>query len=122
MRLSMRHPSVDLVGQTSIGQLAALLQQSHLYVGNDSAPLHLAAAVGTPVVGIFGPTDPAINGPYNAAGAGLVHEDACSQRRTFVPGPLTACPNCRCVELVSVERAWEATASLLAATAQNQSR
>jgi hypothetical protein len=55
-------------------------------------------------------------------GVGLVHEDACSQRRPFVPGPLTACPDCRCIELITVERAWEAAAQVLAATAQQQSR
>ena len=70
MRLSMRHGAVDLVGQTTIGQLAALLRRSHLYIGNDFLPLHLAVGVGTPVVGMFGPTDPAINGPYNAVGGG----------------------------------------------------
>src|SRR5262249_55321360 len=115
--LSMRHPSVDLVGQTTIGHLAALLRHSHLYIGNDSLPLHLAVAVGTPVVGMFGPTDPAINGPYNAVGVGLVHEDACSQRRPFVPGPLTACPGCRCIELISADTAWAAASQLLQAAA-----
>jgi heptosyltransferase II len=117
MRLSMRHPSVDLVGQTTIGQLAALLRHSHLYIGNDSLPLHLAVGVGTPVLGLFGPTDPAINGPYNATGVGLVHPDACSQRRPFVPGPVTACPACRCIELITVGTAWEAAARLLQAAA-----
>jgi lipopolysaccharide heptosyltransferase II len=113
MRLSMRHPAVDLVGQTTIGQLAALLRRSHLYIGNDSLPLHLAVAVGTPVLGMFGPTDPAINGPYNAVGVGLVHEDACSQHRPFVPGPVTACPGCRCIERISVAAAGDAAAQLL---------
>lgn len=123
MRLAMRHTSVDLVGQTPrIGQLAALLQRSHLYVGNDSAPLHLAVAVGTPACGLFGPTDPAINGPYNPPGIGLVHEDACSQRRPFVPGPIMACQNCRCIELISVDRARDTAAQLLKATAPRQSR
>lgn len=122
MRLAMKQPSIDLVGQTSLGQLAALLQRSHLYVGNDSAPLHLATAVGTPVIGIYGPTDPAINGPYNAIGSGLVHEAACSQRRPFVPGPIAACPNCRCIELVTVEQAFVAAAPLLASAAEHQRR
>ncbi|HEX2326511.1 MAG TPA: hypothetical protein VHQ00_14030, partial [Chloroflexota bacterium] len=72
-----------------------------------------AVAVGTPVVGMFGPTDPAINGPYNAAGVGLVAPHACSQRRPFSPGPVTACPGCRCVELIDVETAWEAASRLL---------
>jgi hypothetical protein len=65
------------------------------------------------VLGMFGPTDPAINGPYNAVGLGLVHPDACSQRRAFVPGPVSACPGCRCVELISVDTAWEAASRLL---------
>ena len=123
MRMAMRHPVVDLVGQTTvIGQLAALLERSHLYIGNDSAPLHLATAVGTPVVGIFGPTNPAVYGPFNAKGVGLVHEAACSQRRPFAPGPLSACPDCRCIDLVTVDRAQAAAAQLLTAAAPHQRR
>jgi heptosyltransferase I len=48
----------------SLGQLMALLRNATCIVGGDTGPLHLAAALGTPVVGIFGPTDPARNGPY----------------------------------------------------------
>ena len=122
MRLAMRHPSVDLIGQTSISQLAALLERSHLYVGNDSAPLHLAAAAGTAVLGIFGPTDPATYGPYQAQGALLVHADACSQRRPFVAGPISACAHCRCVDLITVEDALEAARQAMTEAAPNQSR
>lgn len=122
MRLSMQHASVDLVGQTTIGQLAALLKRADLYIGNDSLPLHLSVAVGTPVVGIFGPTDPAVNGPYRAAGAALVDEQACSQKRAFVPGPLAACADCRCIERVTVKQAGQAAAQLLKAAAPRGSR
>ena len=45
-------------------QLTALLRRASLCIAGDTGPLHLAAAVGTPVVGIYGPTDPARNGPY----------------------------------------------------------
>ncbi len=45
-------------------QLSALLQRAALCIAGDTGPLHLAAAVGTPVVGIYGPTDPARNGPF----------------------------------------------------------
>jgi heptosyltransferase I len=45
-------------------QLTSLLRRSALCIGGDTGPLHLAAAVGTPVVGIYGPTDPARNGPF----------------------------------------------------------
>jgi lipopolysaccharide heptosyltransferase II len=44
--------------------LAALLSRARLLVSNDSGPMHLAAAVGTPVIALFGPTDPALVGPY----------------------------------------------------------
>jgi ADP-heptose:LPS heptosyltransferase len=49
---------------TSLKQLGALLQRCSFVVSNDSGPMHLAAAVGTPVLGIFGPTNPLLQGPY----------------------------------------------------------
>ncbi|HEV1994062.1 MAG TPA: glycosyltransferase family 9 protein [Candidatus Acidoferrum sp.] len=48
----------------SLGQLMALLRNAVCVVGGDTGPLHLAVAIGTPAVAIFGPTDPARNGPY----------------------------------------------------------
>ncbi len=54
----MNHPPIDLTGKTSINDLPALLSQCHLFIGNDSGAMHVAAAVGLPVVAVFGPTDP----------------------------------------------------------------
>jgi lipopolysaccharide heptosyltransferase II len=54
----------NLAGKTDLLQLAALLSRVDLLVCNDSGPMHLAAALGTPVVAIFGPTDPKKVGPY----------------------------------------------------------
>jgi len=48
----------------SITELIAVTRRARLFVGGDTGPLHLAAALGIPVVAIFGPTDPARNGPY----------------------------------------------------------
>lgn len=48
----------------SITKLIALTRRAKLFIGGDTGPLHLAAALGVPVVAIFGPTDPARNGPY----------------------------------------------------------
>jgi heptosyltransferase II len=53
-----RAPVLDLCGELTIAQLAALCRQASLFVGNDSGVSHLASAVGTPVVAIFGPTNP----------------------------------------------------------------
>lgn len=50
--------------QCSIGELIALTRRASLFVGGDTGPLHLAAALQVPVVAIFGPTDPARNGPF----------------------------------------------------------
>ncbi len=54
----MVRPPIDLTGKTDIADLPALLSQCHVFVGNDSGAMHVAAAVGLPTVAIFGPTDP----------------------------------------------------------------
>jgi len=55
---------LDLVGRTSLPQLIAVSRAARLFVGCDTGPMHLAAAVGTPVVALFGPADPRRTGPY----------------------------------------------------------
>ena len=64
IRAQMKAPAVNLAGLTSTGQLAALLKQCSLAVAVDSGPMHVAAAMGTPVVALFGPTDPELTGPH----------------------------------------------------------
>lgn len=64
-RLTASSP-INLVGQISVGLLPALLRKAAVLVTNDSGPMHVAAAVGTPVVAMFGPTSPARTGPYGA--------------------------------------------------------
>ena len=54
----LRRPPIDLTEKTSIADLPALLSQFHLFIGNDSGAMHVAAGVGLPVVAVFGPTDP----------------------------------------------------------------
>jgi heptosyltransferase-1 len=51
----------------SLTELIALTRRARLFIGGDTGPLHLAAALGVPVVGIFGPTNPARNGPFGTA-------------------------------------------------------
>lgn len=55
----MRHPACIMAGDTRINQLAALFRRARIVLGPDSGPLHLAAAVGSPTVALFGPADPA---------------------------------------------------------------
>jgi len=58
-------PCLNLIGQTSLNQLAAILNQVNLLVSPDTGPLHLANAVATPVVGLYAVTRPEYIGPYN---------------------------------------------------------
>jgi len=67
------HPAVPIVMATTIEELMGLLAHARCVVAADSGPLHLAAALGTRVVGLYGPTDPARNGPF-APGAVIVSE------------------------------------------------
>ncbi|HEU5400634.1 MAG TPA: glycosyltransferase family 9 protein, partial [Terriglobales bacterium] len=69
-------------------QLVALTRRASLFIGGDTGPLHLAAALKIPVVALFGPTDPARNGPYGARASVLRREQsATSYSHVAAPDP-----------------------------------
>jgi heptosyltransferase-2 len=74
----MRQPPIDLTGKTAIADLPALLSQCHVFVGNDSGAMHIAAAVGLPTIGIFGPTDPLGTAPVTPRRTIVQHQPYCS--------------------------------------------
>lgn len=69
---------VNLAGRTDLRQLAAVLARCDLVVSGDTGPMHIAGAVGTPVVAIFGPTHPARTGPYGRKNLVIWKQLACS--------------------------------------------
>jgi len=82
--------AVNLAGETTLSELAALIRRSTICVTNDSGPMHIAVALDRPVAAIFGPTDTIWAGPYRRDGAVLRAELPCSPcylRR------LSECPN-----------------------------
>lgn len=103
-----REPAVSSAGKLSPGESVALLRRSCVYVGVDSGPMHIAAFIGTPVVALFGPTDPARVGPYGNGHAVVRRENleclGCRKR---------ACANRVCLEHISPEQVLETVASLL---------
>jgi heptosyltransferase-1 len=86
------NPAAPIVIKTTIEELMGLLAHARCVVAADSGPLHLAAALGTPVVGLYGPTDPSRNGPF-IPGAVIVSEArpeeiSYKRRATFSPAML----------------------------------
>ena len=72
---------------TTLRQLGALIKRCSIIVTNDSGPMHIASAVGTPVLGIYGPTDPVLQGPYGDA-----HVVVRNEGLECLGCNLTACP------------------------------
>jgi len=70
--------AVNLAGETTLTELAALIRRASVCVTNDSGPMHLAVALDRPVVSIFGPTDPVWAGPYRRDNAVLRADLPCS--------------------------------------------
>lgn len=98
----------NLVGVTPLGELPALLSNCHLFIGNDSGAMHLAGAVGLPVIGIFGPTDPERTRPMTSHFTLIREPVGCS------PCFLRRCPiDHRCMTRISVERVLDAARSSL---------
>jgi ADP-heptose:LPS heptosyltransferase len=67
-----------LVGQTTLRELVVLLDRSELVIANDSGPMHIAAALGKPLLTIFGPTNPIRTGPYQRPDAVVRVDIPCS--------------------------------------------
>ncbi|MBK5281146.1 MAG: lipopolysaccharide heptosyltransferase II [Nitrospiraceae bacterium] len=78
VRAEMKTPAIDLAGATTVGLLPALLSKASVLITNDSGPMHIAAAVGTAVVALFGPTSAVRTGPYGVGHDVLTGKVPCS--------------------------------------------
>jgi heptosyltransferase-2 len=105
IRSCMKSPAISLVGETSMRELAALFSSCHLFIGNDSGAMHVAAAVGLPVIGIFGSTDPEGTAPVTD------HFTLIRERASCSPCFLRRCPvDHRCMTRIAVDPVFEAAA------------
>jgi heptosyltransferase II len=94
----MRQRPIDLTGKTAIADLPALLSQCHLFIGNDSGAMHVAAAVGLPIVAVFGPTDPFGTAPVTPRCTIVQEKPYCS------PCFLRRCPtDHRCMTVITAD-------------------
>ncbi|HZR45268.1 MAG TPA: putative lipopolysaccharide heptosyltransferase III [Candidatus Manganitrophaceae bacterium] len=109
---------VDLIGKTSLKELAAISKRSDLFIGVDSAPMHIAAAVGTPVVALFGPSGEHHWRPWGEGHTVVAKAMPCR------PCGQAGCNNSKrseCLETLSVEEVWEAVRKQLEARADGGS-
>ena len=101
--------SISLVGKTPIADLPGFLSRCQLFVGNDSGAMHVAAAVGLPVVAIFGPTDPYGTAPITSRSTIVRQKPYCS------PCFLRRCPiDHRCMTAITPVMVEAAARSILA--------
>jgi lipopolysaccharide heptosyltransferase II len=98
---------INACAKTNINQLAALIKRCSVYISPDSSPLHIAAAMQTPIVALFGPTDPARHLPPAKQRILLRKELPCS------PCYKSKCSTNKCMEAITVQEVLEAVGKLL---------
>jgi lipopolysaccharide heptosyltransferase II len=102
----------NLAGETSVPETAAILQRSSVLVTNDTGPLHLATAVGTPVVAIFGPTNEKKWGPRGPRDVVITNEN-CDCRPCYYLSYMPDCEHRRCLAEIPASRVKDAVAGVL---------
>jgi lipopolysaccharide heptosyltransferase I len=95
--------SAVLAPPTRLKQMGALMKYCQLVVSNDSGPMHISAALGTPTVGIFGPTNAKLQGPF-----GSKNEVAVKESLACLGCNLTRCAHNSCMKNLTVEEVWNA--------------
>ena len=102
-----RRGVINLEGQTTLKDLAELYRRAVLLITTDSGPMHLAAAMGTPVVALFGPTDPKRTGPYGPGHRVIRASLPCA------PCFLKRCREMSCMKGITVDTVFKATEDVL---------
>lgn len=98
----------NLAGRTTPSELAAVLARCDLLIGIDSGPMHVAAAMGRPVVALFGPTDPGRTGPQGEGHEIIHHPQPCG------PCMTPRCADRPCMASITVEEVLAAATRALA--------
>lgn len=103
----MREKGINLGGETTLMELACIYKDALAVISTDSGPMHLAAAVDTPVIALFGPTDPSRTGPYGAGHVIIRTDLSCS------PCLLKKCPTKKCMTDILPEQVLAAVKEIV---------
>lgn len=106
---------LDLAGALSLQELVALLARAALLVANDTGPVHLASALGIPVLGLYGPNTPLLYGPRSAGSVAFYDPPPCSPCITNLNYKTSRCRNPVCIRAIGVDEVAEAALDRLAA-------
>jgi lipopolysaccharide heptosyltransferase II len=96
-------------GKTTLKQAAAIFERSNLVIANDSGPMHIAVAMGTPTIALFGPTSPEITGPLGRGRCLILHEDVGCE----IPCYNLSCVQYRCMKAIRPGDILKAAGDLL---------
>lgn len=99
----MTERATSFAGDHRIRQLAALIERCSLFLTNDTGPMHIAAAIGTPTVALFGPGNHIRFQPLEPIHSTIRHEVPCSPCKQFT----NRCKNNICMKLITVDEVWE---------------
>lgn len=105
----------DLAGRLDLKELVALLARAQVLVSNDSGPVHLASALGVPVLGLYGPNSPLLYGPLSEKSVAFYDAPPCSPCITNFNYKTSRCRNPVCISAIEVESVARAALQLLAA-------
>jgi ADP-heptose:LPS heptosyltransferase len=101
----MKNDAVDLSGKTdSILKLAGVVKNCNVLLCQDSAPMHVSAAVGTPTVSLFGPTKPVMWAPVGKIHSFVIADVDCGPCYDAYPRVFKGCSDNRCMKLITPER------------------
>lgn len=103
----MKHKALPACETRSIKQLIELIRRASLFIGGDTGPLHIASILDIPVVGIYGPKDPTIYGPYNGKTIVIKKDAPCSPCRK------RTCSDPICMTLISPEDVFRGVSKLM---------
>lgn len=110
---SMKYSPIDVCGRFDLQQFASLVKNNTLFIGNDSGPMHIAMAMGTPVVALFGPGNIKRVAPYKGENVVIKKEVSCNPCEQYVEHKGCLQGNALCMKLILVEDVLEAITKLL---------
>ena len=105
----MKNRPIVFCGKTTLKELGALFERSDLVIANDTGPMHVAVSMKAPTIALFGPTSPAITGPYGKGNYRVIsRHDECD-----IPCYDFSCKDNRCMAAIKVDDVLKEAAELL---------